>query len=96
MVSITKGNPDGDWFGAEPVLLHERTGAAAASLIGSIHDAALSYPFAGESTMWHGQNRNSFTAWVGLEVPELGLSLPAKAIGKSWMIDEYGKYVSAE
>ena len=95
VVSITKGNPDGDWFGSEPVLLHERTGAAAASLISSIHDAALSYPFADEYTMWPGPNSNSFTAWIGLKVPELGLSLPAKAIGKSWMIDEYGKFGSA-
>ncbi len=27
--------------------------------------------------------------WMGLEVPELGLELPAKAIGKSWMVDAY-------
>ena len=33
--------------------------------------------------MWPGPNSNSFTAWIALEVPELGLNLPAKAIGKS-------------
>jgi hypothetical protein len=39
--------------------------------------------------MWPGPNSNSFTAWIGLEVPGLDLDLPAKAIGKSWMADAY-------
>ncbi len=89
VVSLTTGNPDGDWFGSKPVLLLDRRGEAAESLISAIHDAALSYPFADEYVMWPGPNSNSFTAWIGLEVPELGLDLPAKALGKSWMIDAY-------
>jgi hypothetical protein len=39
--------------------------------------------------MWPGPNSNSFTAWIALEVPQLGLQLPTKAIGKQWMQDEY-------
>ena len=39
--------------------------------------------------MWPGPNSNSFTAWIALEVPELGLRLPAKAIGQSWMQQNY-------
>ena len=89
VVSISNEDPDGDWFGSKPILLLEHRGAAAQDLIESIHTAALSYPFADEYVMWPGPNSNSFTAWVGLEVPELGLDLPAKAIGKSWMVDAY-------
>ncbi len=89
VVSITTGNPDGDWFGAPPVLLHERRGPDARALVDAVHDAALAYPFPDEYVMWPGPNSNSFTAWVALEVPELGLELPAKAIGKSWMLDAY-------
>ena len=66
-------------------LLFERRGGDAAELVSAIHEAALSYPHQNECTMWPGPNSNSFTAWIGLRVPELGLQLPAKAIGKSWM-----------
>lgn len=89
VVSISSGNPDGDWFGAAPILLLEHRGEAAAAMIPAIHEAALAYPYADEYVMWPGPNSNSFMAWIGLEVPELGLSLPAKAIGKSWMADNY-------
>ncbi len=89
VVNISNSRPDGDWFGAEAVLLLDHRGAAAEVLIEKVHAAALSYPFAEEYVMWPGPNSNSFTAWVGLEVPALGLDLPAKAIGKSWMQDAY-------
>jgi len=89
VVSISHDNPDGDWFGAKPTLLLDRRGAAAAELIEAVHAAALSYPYADEYVMWPGPNSNSFVAWIGLEVPQMGLELPAKAIGKSWMIDTY-------
>jgi len=90
VVSITEGNPDGDWFGSEPVLLHERRGAEAERIIDAIHQAALRYPYAKEYVMWPGPNSNSFIAWIGLEVPDFDLDLPAKALGKTWMIDNYG------
>jgi hypothetical protein len=89
VVSVSEGNPATPWYGSKPILLHELNGKRAQSLIDEIHDAALSYPFADEYKMWPGPNSNSFTAWIGLEVPEMRLSLPAKAIGKSWMIDTY-------
>jgi hypothetical protein len=89
VVSITNDRPDGDWFGSAPVLLFDRRGAEAERLVESIHRAALSYPFANEYVMWPGPNSNSFTAWIALEVPALGLELPAKALGKSWMIEKY-------
>lgn len=89
VLSVTTSDPDGDWFGASPVLLHERRGPEAQALVEAVHHAALAYPHADEYVMWPGPNSNSFTAWVGLRVPELGLELPAKAIGKNWMLDSY-------
>lgn len=91
VVSITSDRPDGDWFGAKPVLLLDKRGAQAQALIDDVHTAALSYPYDREYVMYPGPNSNSFLAWIGLEVPELGLELPTKAIGKSWMIDTYPK-----
>jgi len=89
VVSISNDRPDGDWFGSKPVLLLDRRGAEAEALLERIHDAALRYPFANEYVMWPGPNSNSFTAWIALEVPELGLVLPTKALGKSWMIEKH-------
>ena len=79
------GNPARRWFGAKPILLYERRGPEAAELIDKVHRAIDAYPFARQYTMWPGPNSNSFVAWVGLSVPEMGLELPAKAIGKTWM-----------
>lgn len=88
-VSISQGDPARPWFGSPPILLHEMRGEEAETLIDDVHDAALSYPYAREYTMWPGPNSNSFIAWVGLEVPALKLELPAKAIGQNWMKSVY-------
>ena len=85
VVSISAGNPARPWYGSPAILLHDVRGAEAEALIDQVHDAALSYPFTREYKMWPGPNSNSFTAWIGLEVPQLMLDLPAKAIGQSWM-----------
>jgi hypothetical protein len=89
VVSITSDRPDGDWFGSKPVLLLDKRGPDAEGLIDAVHDAALSYPYADEYVMYPGPNSNSFLAWIALEVPQLNLELPTKAIGKSWMVDTY-------
>ena len=86
VVSITEGNPARPWYGSPAILLHEIRGDEAQALVDPVHDAALSYPFDREYKMWPGPNSNSFTAWIGLEVPGLDLDLPVKAIGQSWMI----------
>jgi len=88
-LSVSEGNPARPWFGSPAVLLLEKRGAEAEALISRVHEAVDSYPFANEYKMWPGPNSNSFVAWIGLEVPELGLDLPAKAIGQSWMQREY-------
>ena len=91
VVSITSDRPDGDWFGSPPVLLLDKRGDDAQQLVDEIHSAALSYPYSNQYVMYPGPNSNSFTAWVALEVPELNLELPTKAIGKSWMMDTYAQ-----
>ena len=89
VVSISEGNPARPWYGSPAILLHEIRGERAEALIGPVHDAVQSYPYDGEYKMWPGPNSNSFTAWIGLEVPQMRLDLPLKAIGQSWMKGEY-------
>lgn len=84
-LSITQGMPNQPWFRSPPLLLHEVKGNRAEALVDKIANAVQAYPYAKEYVMWPGPNSNSFTAWIALQVPELGLDLPAKAIGASWM-----------
>ncbi len=88
-LSVSTGAPDRPWFGSAPVLLLDRRGAAAEAVIDEVRAAVAAYPYADEYTMWPGPNSNSFTAWVALEVPKLGLDLPVKAIGQGWMKANY-------
>lgn len=96
VLSISEGNPDKPWYGSPAILLHEKSGEEAEGLIAKIRDAAESYPFPAEYKMWPGPNSNSFVAWIALEVPELGLDLPAKAIGQGWMYDNYPQLAGAD
>jgi hypothetical protein len=78
------GIPDHDWYGHPPDLLLDIRGADGSKLIPWIEEAIASYPYQQEYTVWPGPNSNTFIAWIGKEVPELGLDLPATAIGKDW------------
>ena len=93
VVSITAGIPDRHWWGSKPKLLLNLQGAGVDTLISRVDAAARSYPYANEYVMWPGPNSNSFTAWIGLEVEELGLELPWRAIGKGWMEDNWVREV---
>ena len=88
-VSIETGMPDRPWFRSPPILLYELRGEPAQRLIPRVHQAVIDYPYAQTYTMWPGPNSNSFTQWIAEEVPELELELPTKAIGKSWMTENY-------
>ena len=79
--------PDERWFGSVPVLLADKRGSDADALIGRIDRAARAYPYAAQYTMWPGPNSNTFTAWIGRAVPELGIDLPPTAIGKDYLGD---------
>ena len=89
VVSIAQGRPNKPWFRSPPILLHEVKGSEARELIEKIEQAVEDYPYAEEYTMWPGPNSNSFVQWIALSVPQLALELPAKAIGKDWMTDNY-------
>lgn len=89
-------NPAQGWFGSPAILLHDVRGAPAEALIAKVEAAVEAYPYSSEYKMWPGPNSNSFVAWIGLQVPELGLSLPTKALGQSWMKDTYPALVASE
>ena len=91
VVSIDEGVPNQKWFGSEPTLLLDKRGEDAQDLIGKIDQAARQYPYPDTYTMWPGPNSNSFIEWIGLNVPELGMALPAKALGKNWMASKFRK-----
>lgn len=80
-----RGDPDAQWFSNEPVLLVDRRGEGVAALIEKVEAAIDAYPYAREYRTWPGPNSNTFTAYVGRRVPELGLQLPATAIGKDYL-----------
>ena len=84
-VAVRSGIPDGHWFGSKPDKLLSRRGPAATALIGQIRAAAERYPYSDGYRVWPGPNSNTFTAFIGREVPELGLDLPPLAVGKDYL-----------
>jgi len=80
----TTTTPDRFWYGAKPDVLLSLKGEKAAELIPQIQQAVDRYPWANEYTVFPGPNSNTFPAWVGLQVPELGLDLPFRAIGSGY------------
>jgi len=89
VVAVEEGIPDRFWYGSEPKLLVDLRGDAAAALIPRIEAASACYPWADAYTLYPGPNSNSYIQWIALEVPELGLELPWRAIGKNWMRSNY-------
>ena len=84
--------PDARWFGNEPEIYAEKRGPGVDALIERVDKAAREYPYASEYHVWPGPNSNTFTAWLTRAVPELGVDLPATAIGKDYL---GGKLVDA-
>src|SRR5438132_9443239 len=82
---IDRTGPDNYWFGARPALVLDRRGPDCDTLIAKIRDAVANYPYPHEYRAWPGPNSNTFTAYIGRSVPELGLALPANAIGKDFL-----------
>ncbi|MFO1048084.1 MAG: DUF3750 domain-containing protein [Geminicoccaceae bacterium] len=51
-----------------------------------IQDAIARYPYRDAYVTWPGPSSSTFVAWIGREVPELGLTaLPPTAIGKDFL-----------
>ena len=84
-VSSREDLPDRHWYGNRPELLVDLRGAEAEAVIEPIRKAIESYPFQDSYSQWPGPNSNTFVAWVGRQVPELRLNLPATAIGKDYI-----------
>src|SRR3954466_4633351 len=87
VVVISDRDPDARWYGNEPELYAEKRGAGVDELIARIDKAAHDYPYAADYGLWPGPNSNTFTAWLTRAVPELGVDLPATAIGKDFLGD---------
>ena len=82
--TYTTATPDRYWYGAKPEKLLSLKGEQAARLIDRIDEAVQEYPWRNEYRVFPGPNSNTFPAWVGLQVPELGLELPFSAIGSGY------------
>lgn len=76
--------PDRYWFGAKPELLLSIKGERAEKLIPKIETAIQQYPWRYEYSIFPGPNSNTFVAWVALQVPELELDMPFRAIGSGY------------
>ncbi|MFA6686858.1 MAG: DUF3750 domain-containing protein [Desulfuromonas sp.] len=85
VVRIEEDIPDRYWYGEKPRLLQEHRGPDAAHLVKALDAAARTYPWPDEYRVFPGPNSNTFTAWIGREVPELGLDLPFSAIGSGYI-----------
>lgn len=81
--------PDGRWFGHDPEIVFATDGEAAERLVPKMRAAIASYEYrnAGDYRAWPGPNSNSFVAWVFTQVPEIGVAMPALALGKDYPLD---------
>lgn len=76
---------DALWYGGQPEIVLDLRGEQAEPLIRDIEAAVAAYPFADTYHMWPGPNSNTFTAYIGRNVPGLRLDMPANAIGKDYL-----------
>lgn len=83
--------PDGRWRGNDPTVVIDVRGADAALLIPKVDAAVKAYQWrnAGDYRAWPGPNSNTFVASVLRAIPEVGISLPANAIGRDFRPDFY-------
>ena len=79
--------PDRSWYGYPPVIVADLRGEKAETAIEKIIVAVKNYPYKNNYILWPGPNSNTFTAYIGRHVPELGLDLPPNAIGKDFLPD---------
>jgi len=84
VMRIAKDVPDRYWYGERPRLLKDLRGDGVDRLIEAVRNAAERYPWPDTYRAFPGPNSNTFTAWVALQVPSLGLELPFSAIGRGY------------
>ncbi len=84
-VRVNRMGPDNYWFGARPELLVDLRGDVVEGIVDKVEAAVAAYPYQDSYLTFPGPNSNTFTAWLGREVPELRLDLPPTAIGKDYL-----------
>jgi hypothetical protein len=84
-IRVNRTGPDNHWFGSRPQRLADLRGDGVDELIARVEAAVRAYPYQGAYRTWPGPNSNTFTAYIGRAVPELGLHLPPTAIGKDYL-----------
>ena len=84
VLGISKDIPDRYWYGSRPELIRLKKGEGVDELIDKVDKAARAYPWKNTYKVFPGPNSNTFTAWVGLLVPELEMDLPFSAIGSGY------------
>lgn len=86
-LAIMQDLPDRNWFNQKPIIIFELRGEKAEKIIPDIMKAAESYPYPNSYLTWPGPNSNTFTAYVGRQIPDMHLVLPSDAIGKDYFPD---------
>ena len=89
LYSYQTTTPDRYWYGAKPEVVLSLQGERAAALIPQITEAITRYPWANVYEAVPGPNSNTFPAWIGQQVPELGLELPFSAIGSGYADNDH-------
>jgi len=84
VLGIVQDIPDRYWYGEKPRLLKTHRGVGVDELIDAVDKAARAYPWKATYKVFPGPNSNTFTAWIGKQVPELKLNLPLSAIGSGY------------
>jgi hypothetical protein len=84
-IRVNRMGPDNYWFGSRPAVLLDRRGPEVDALIDRITAAIDAYPYPDLYRTWPGPNSNTFIAHIARSVPELGLEMPANAIGKDYL-----------
>ena len=72
VLRISRDIPDRYWYGERPRLIKAFQGAGVDKLIDAVDKAARNYPWQKTYKAFPGPNSNTFTAWIGSQVPEPG------------------------
>jgi uncharacterized protein DUF3750 len=96
-VRVNGWAPDGRWYGNQPAVVADLSGARAAALIPKIEAAIRAYPFAdaGDYRIWPGPNSNTFVATVLRAIPEVGVTMPANAVGRDFRASAYAGWTDS-
>jgi hypothetical protein len=79
--------PDRNWFDQKPTIILDIRGKEAEAIIPNMAAAVQSYPYPHSYLTWPGPNSNTFTAYIGRQIPKMQLTLPSNALGKDFLPD---------